>query len=136
MKARLFFLFILAFISLPSCLDDGKMVIEKNNTIVYYDNQEDEIYATKVINFWIDNKYDGKRKQSLKISKLKDNKSYLLKVIVREDFKSQNMPFEDIKLFYELQTQLNKEIFVSTPCQIAVCDKYFNVLTIPNKISP
>lgn len=127
---------MLTFLTLPSCLNDGKLAVEKNNTVIYYDVKEDEVYANKVLNFWIKHKYDGRRPQSLKISRNKDNKSYILKVIVREDFKSQQMPFEDIKLFYEIQSQLNKEVFIETPCQIAVCDKYFNILTIPNKINP
>ncbi len=127
---------MLTFLTLPSCLNDGKLAVEKNNTVIYYDVKEDEVYANKVLNFWIKHKYDGRRPQNLKISRNKDNKSYILKVIVREDFKSQQMPFEDIKLFYEIQSQLNKEVFIETPCQIAVCDKYFNILTIPNKINP
>lgn len=112
------------------------MAVEKNNTIIYFDKKEDEDLANKLLDFWIKNKYNGKDKQSLKISRLKGNKSLLLKVIVREGFKSQKMPFEDIKRFNDIQTKLNKEVFLNVPCQIAVCDKYFNVLTIPNKINP
>ena len=119
-----------------SCLSDGKLAIEKKNTTVYFDTKEDEVLAKQLLDFWIKNKYNGKEKQSLKISRLEGNKTLLLKVIVRESFKSQKMPFEDIKRFNEIQTKLNREVFVTIPCQIAVCDKYFNVLTIPNKINP
>lgn len=119
-----------------SCLNDGKLAIEKKNTTVYFDTKEDEDLAKQLLDFWIKNKYDGKEKQSLKISRLEGNKTLLLKVIVRESFKSQKMPFEDIKRFNEIQTKLNREVFVTIPCQIAVCDKYFNVLTIPNKFNP
>ena len=49
-----------------SCLNDGKMAIEKNNTTVYYDIKEDQVYAEKLLDFWIRNNFDGERKQSLK----------------------------------------------------------------------
>ena len=112
------------------------MAVEKNNTIIYFDHKEDEDLANKLLDFWIKNKFEGTEKQSLKISRLEGNKTLLLKVIVRESFKNQKMPFEDINRFNDIQTKLNREVFVNTPCQIAVCDKYFNVLTIPNKINP
>ena len=136
MKARLIFFILLALMIFSSCLNDGELAVEKNNTIIYFDNKEDEALANKLLDFWIKNKFEGKEKQSLKISRLEGNKLFLLKVIVRESFKSQKMPFEDIKLFNDIQTKLNQEVFVNIPCQIAVCDKYFNVLTIPNKMNP
>jgi len=136
MKARLNFFILLSFMIFSSCLNDGEMAVEKNNTIIYFDHKEDEDLANKLLDFWIKNKHEGKEKQSLKISRLEGNKTLLLKVIVRESFKAQKMPFEDIKRFNDIQTKLNKEVFLNVPCQIAVCDKYFNVLTIPNKINP
>ena len=36
-----------------SCLNDGKMAVEKNNTTVYYDIKEDQVYAEKLLDFWI-----------------------------------------------------------------------------------
>ena len=87
------------------------MAVEKNNTTVYYDIKKDQVYAERLLDFWIRNNFDGKRKQSLKLTREKDNKSFILKVIVTENFQSQQMPFEDIKLFNEIQSQLNEEIF-------------------------
>ena len=65
------------------------MAVEKNNTIIYFDHKEDEDLANKLLDFWIKNKYEGKEKQSLKISRLEGNKTLLLKVIVQESFKAQ-----------------------------------------------
>ena len=135
MKNQAVFFLILSFLIFQSCLNDGKMAVEKNNTTVYYDIKEDQVYAERLLDFWIRNNFDGKRKQSLKLTREKNNKSFILKVIVTENFQSQQMPFEDIKLFNEIQSQLNEEIFINIPSQIAVCDKYFNILTIPNKIN-
>lgn len=136
MKTRLFFFLLFSTSLFYSCLNGRENALEKDNTIIYFDHDKDEGYAKKVLDFWIFNKFTGKRKQYLKLSPDKNNNTYLLKVIVRDDFKSKKIPFDDIKYFNDIQAQLNREIFVDKPCQIAICDSYFKIITIPNKISP
>ena len=71
-------------------MNEGKMAVEKNNTTVYYDIKKDQVYAERLLDFWIRNNFDGKRKQSLKLTREKDNKSFILKVIVTENFNHNN----------------------------------------------
>jgi len=129
-------LLVLLFILLSSCIKSYGEYIEKENVVVYYDVEEDKTYAEKLMNFWIENKYSGKRKQYLKISRSENNKTYLVKVIIRNDFNPADITFEEIQLFNEIQELLNKSIFIKKPCQIAVCDSHFNNLNIPNPINP
>ena len=136
MNSRLFFFFTLVILFLPSCLNGKEKALEKDNTIVFYNQDEDEAIAKQVLNFWIKNKFNGKRKQHLKIVRADDNKSYLLKIIKRDYFKSKKTTFEDLKLLNDIQRQLNKQVFLDKPCQIAICDHYFKIITIPNKLSP
>lgn len=129
-------LLILLLILLSSCIKSHGEYLETENVVVYYDLEEDKKYAEKLMDFWIDNKYSGKRKQYLKISRSEDNKTYLVKVIIRNDFNPAEITFEEIQLFNEIQEQLNKTIFIKQPCQIAICDSHFKVLNIPNSINP
>jgi hypothetical protein len=129
-------LLILVLILLSSCIKRNGEYLETENVVVYYDLEEDKKYAEKLMDFWIDNKYSGKRKQYLKISRSEDNKTYLVKVIIRNDFNPAEITFEEIQLFNEIQELLNKTIFIKQPCQIAICDSHFKVLNIPNPINP
>ena len=135
MKTSPFFFFLFSLVSLSSCLKGQEKIIEKNNTTVHFEDQKDKMYAEQLLNFWIKNKFNGKRKQDLQLSKSKDNKIYILKVIIREGFDGKKIPYEDLKLFNDVQNKLNSQIFRDIPCQIAVSDEYFNVISIPNKLS-
>ena len=135
MKTGLFFFFLFSIITLSSCLNGEENIIEKNNTTIHYEDPTDRFYAKQLLHFWIKNKFNGKRKQNLHLSKSKDNKMYILKVIIREGFDGKKTPFEDLKLFNDLQNQLNSQIFRDIPCQIAISDEHFEVISIPNKLS-
>ena len=135
MKTGLFFFFLFSLITLSSCLKGEENIIEKNNTTIHYEDSKDRLYAKQLLHFWIKNKFNGKRKQNLHLSKSKDNKMYILKVIIREGFDGKKTPFEDLELFNDLQNQLNSQIFRDIPCQIAISNEYFEVISIPNKLS-
>ena len=135
MKISPFFFFLFSLVSLSSCVKGEEKIIEKNNTTVHFEDQKDKMYAEQLLNFWIKNKFNGKRKQDLQLSKSKDNKMYILKVILREGFNGKKTPYEDLKLFNDVQNKLNSQIFKDIPCQIAVSDKHFNIISIPNKLS-
>ena len=135
MKTGLFFFFLFSLVVLSSCLKGKENIIEKDNTTIHFEDQKDKIYAEQLLNFWIKNKFNGKRKQDLHLSKSKDNKIYTLKVILREGFDGKKIPYEDLKLFNDVQKRLNSQIFRDIPCQIAISDKHFKVISIPNKLS-
>ena len=135
MKTSPFFFFLFSLVILSSCLKGEENIIEKKNICIHYENRNDKPYAEKLLNFWISNKYNGKRKQDIHLSKSKDNKMYILKVIIREGFDGDKIPFQEIKLFNDLQNKLNSQIFKDIPCQIAISDEHFNVISIPNKLS-
>tara|TARA_B100001564_G_C20484329_1_gene598581 strand:+ start:344 stop:754 length:411 start_codon:yes stop_codon:yes gene_type:complete len=135
MKTSLFFFFLFSLVALSSCQNGEENIIEKNNTTIHFEDRKDRLYAEQLLNFWINNKFNGKRKQDLHLSKSKDNKIYILKVIIREGFDGKKIPYEDLKLFNDVQNKLNSQIFRDIPCQIAVSDEYFNIISIPNKLS-
>ena len=135
MKTSLFFFFLFSLVTLSSCQNGEENIIEKNNTTIHFEDRKDRLYAEQLLNFWINNKFNGKRKQDLHLSKSKDNKIYILKVIIREGFDGKKIPYEDLKLFNDVQNKLNSQIFRDIPCQIAVSDEYFNIISIPNKLS-
>ena len=135
MKTIPFFFFLFSLVTLSSCLHGEENIIEKNNTTIHYPDQNDRVHAEQLLSFWITNKFNGQRKQDLHLSKSKDNKMYILKVILREGFDGKKIPYEDLKLFNDVQNKLNKQIFKDIPCQIAISDEHFNVISIPNKLS-
>jgi hypothetical protein len=134
MKTGLFFFFLFSLLTLSSCLKQEGNIIESSNTTVHFENNKDRIYAEKLLNFWIENQFNGQRKQDLELTKSADNRMYILKVIVREGFDGENLPYEELKLFNDIQTNLNAQIFQEIPCQIAISDQHFNTLSIPNKL--
>ena len=62
---------------------------------------------------------------------LKYKEAYHLQLILREEFKSSALSFEEIKLFTELQSDLNKHVFTSLPCRIKLCDGNFKEIYTP-----
>ena len=118
----LFFVFL-------SCSKGYGYQIEKGNTIVFYTNKNEKPLAKKVADYWIENQINGQAKQFIRI--LKQTKCYHLQLIVKDEFKKSTLTFEEIKLFSELENELNKFVFTSIPCRIVICDGNFKELYSP-----
>ena len=124
---RTFFLFFLLLI--VSCSKGFGDKIESGNTTIFYTNKNEKVVAEKLAKYWIKNQIDGKEKQFIRILKFKE--VYHLQLILREDFKLSALSFEEIKLFTELQSELNKYVFTSLPCKIILCDGNYKELYTP-----
>ncbi len=124
---RTFFLFFLLLI--VSCSKGFGYKIESGNTTIFYTTKNEKVVAEKVASYWINKQIDGKEKQFIRILKQKD--CFHLQLILREDFKSSTLSFEEIKLFTELQSNLNKLVFTLLPCRIKLCDGNFKEIYTP-----
>ena len=124
---RTFFLFFLLLI--VSCSKGFGDKIENGNTTIFYTNKNEKVVAEKLAKYWIKNQIDGKKKQFIRILKFKE--VYHLQLILREEFKLSALSFEEIKLFTELQSELNKYVFTSLPCKIILCDGNYKELYTP-----
>ena len=124
---RTFFLFFLLLI--VSCSKGFGDKIESGNTTIFYTNKNEKVVAEKLAKYWIKNQIDGKEKQFIRILKFKE--VYHLQLILREEFKLSALSFEEIKLFTELQSELNKYVFTSLPCKIILCDGNYKELYTP-----
>ena len=124
---RTFFLFFLLLI--VSCSKGFGDKIESGNTTIFYTTKNEKGIAEKLAIYWIKNQIDGKEKQFIRILKFKE--VYHLQLISKEDFKSSALSFEEIKLFTELQSELNKYVFTSLPCKIILCDGNYKELYTP-----
>ena len=124
---RTFFLFFLLLI--VSCSKGFGDKIESGNTTIFYNTKNEKIVAEKLAEYWINKQIDGKEKQFIRINKYKE--AYYLQLILREEFKSSALSFEEIKLFTELQSNLNKLVFTLLPCKIKLCDGNFKEIYTP-----
>ena len=124
---RTFFLFFLLLI--VSCSKGFGDKIEIGNTTIFYTTKNEKGIAEKLAIYWTKNQIDGKEKQFIRILKYKE--AYHLQLISKEDFKSSTLSFEEIKLFTELQSELNKYVFTSLPCRIKLCDGNFKEIYTP-----
>lgn len=124
---RTFFLFFLLLI--VSCSKGFGDKIENGNTTIFYTNKNEKIVAEKLAKYWTKNHINGKEKQFIRILKYKE--AYHLQLISKEEFKSSTLSFEEIKLFTELQSDLNKLIFTTLPCKIIICDGNFKEIYTP-----
>ena len=126
MKNSFFLLIILLF---SSCSKGYGDKIERGNTTVFYPTKNEKGIAEKLAIYWIKNQIDGKEKQFIRILRYKE--AYHLQLILREEFKTSALSFEEMKLFTELQSELNKLIFTSLPCKIILCDGNFKEIYTP-----
>ena len=126
MKKTFFLFFLLLIVSCSKGFGDK---IESGNTTIFYTNKNEKVVAEKLAKYWIKNQIDGKEKQFIRILKFKE--AYHLQLILREDFKLSALSFEEIKLFTELQSELNKYVFTSLPCKIILCDGNYKELYTP-----
>ena len=124
---RTFFLFFLLLI--VSCSKGVGDKIESGNTTIFYTTKNEKIVAEKLAKYWTKNQINGKEKQFIRILKYKE--AYHLQLISKEEFKSSTLSFEEIKLFTELQSELNKLVFTSLPCKIILCDGNFKEIYTP-----
>ena len=124
---RTFFLFFLLLI--VSCSKGFGDKIESGNTTIFYTTKNEKVVAEKLAKYWIKNQIDGKEKQFIRTLKFKE--VYHLQLILREEFKSSALSFEEIKLFTELQSELNKHVFTLLPCKIFLCDGNFKEIYTP-----
>lgn len=126
MKNSFFLLIILIFASCSKGYGDK---IERGNTTVFYTTKNEKVVAKKLAEYWINKQIDGKEKQFIRI--LKNKECYHLQLISKEEFKPSALSFEEIKLFTELQSELNKYVFTSLPCRIILCDGNYKELYTP-----
>ena len=126
MKKTFFLFFLLLIVSCSKGFGDK---IENGNTTIFYTNKNEKVVAEKLAKYWIKNQIDGKEKQFIRILKFKE--VYHLQLILREEFKSSALSFEEIKLFMELQSDLNKHVFTLLPCRIKLCDGNFKEIYTP-----
>jgi hypothetical protein len=126
MKSTFFLFFLLLLVSCSKGFGDK---IESGNTTIFYTTKNEEIIAKKLAKYWIKNQIDGKEKQFIRIIKYEE--TYHLQLILREEFKSSALSFEEIKLFTELQSELNELVFTSLPCRIKLCDGNFKEIYTP-----
>ena len=126
MKKTFFLFFLLLIVSCSKGFGDK---IENGNTTIFYTNKNEKVVAEKLAKYWIKNQIDGKEKQFIRILKFKE--VYHLQLILREEFKLSALSFEEIKLFTELQYELNKLVFTSLPCKIILCDGHFKEIYTP-----
>ena len=126
MKSTFSLFFLLLIVSCSKGFGDK---IESGNTTIFYTIRDEKGIAEKLAIYWIKNQIDGKEKQFIRILKFKE--VYHLQLISKEDFKSSALSFEEIKLFTELQSNLNKLVFTSLPCRIKLCDGNFKEIYTP-----
>lgn len=126
MKKTFFLFFLLLIVSCSKGFGDK---IENGNTTIFYTNKNEKVVAEKLAKYWIKNQIDGKEKQFIRILKFKE--VYHLQLILREEFKLSALSFEEIKLFTELQSDLNKHVFTLLPCRIKLCDGNFKEIYTP-----
>jgi hypothetical protein len=126
MKKTFFLFFLLLIVSCSKGFGDK---IESGNTTIFYTTKNEKIVAEKLAKYWTKNQIDGKEKQFIRLLKYKE--AYHLQLILRGEFKSSTLSFEEIKLFTELQSDLNKLIFTTLPCKIIICDGNFKEINTP-----
>jgi len=126
MKKTFFLFFLLLIVSCSKGFGDK---IESGNTTIFYTTKNEKGIAEKLALYWTKNQIDGKEKQFIRLLKYKE--AYHLQLISKEDFKSSTLSFEEIKLFTELQSELNKLVFTSLPCKIILCDGNFKEIYTP-----
>ena len=126
MKSTFSLFFLLLIVSCSKGFGDK---IENGNTTIFYTNKNEKVVAEKLAKYWIKNQIDGKEKQFIRILKYKE--AYHLQLILREEFKLSALSFEEIKLFTELQSNLNKLVFTFLPCKIKLCDGNFKEIYTP-----
>ena len=126
MKKTFFLFFLLLIVSCSKGFGDK---IESGNTIIFYTTNNEKGIAEKLVKYWIKKQIDGKEKQFIRIIKYKE--AYHLQLILKEEFKSSALSFEEIKLFTELQSDLNKHVFTSLPCRIKLCNGNFKEIYTP-----
>ena len=126
MKSTFSLFFLLLIVSCSKGFGDK---IESGNTTIFYTTKNEKVVAEKLAKYWIKNQIDGKEKQFIRTLKFKE--VYHLQLILREEFKSSTLSFEEIKLFTELQSNLNKLVFTLLPCKIKLCDGNFKEIYTP-----
>ena len=126
MKKTFLLFFLLLIVSCSKGFGDK---IESGNTTIFYTTKNEKIVAEKLAKYWIKNQIDGNEKQFIRILRYKE--AYHLQLILREEFKSSALSFEEIKLFTELQSDLNKHVFTLLPCRIKLCDGNFKEIYTP-----
>jgi len=115
-------LFIFLAIFLVSCSSQNGNSIIGDKLTVYFDFAEDEALAEKIALYWKDNDLLTGQNQDLKIVRSGDN--HVLKIIATETQQGRMIPFEQKKLLYQLETDLNKKV-ANSPLEIVICNSQF-----------
>lgn len=122
------FLFLLTLVLLfQSCSKGYGNKLTAKNLNVYFESKDQEKKANSLGKFWQNKGLVGDREQNVKLSK--SNGSYYVHLILSEEFKNQDITFNEQKLLLELQREMDTTIFKGDlGCQILICDNEFKPL--------
>lgn len=122
-----FLCFIVVFFFLESCSKGYGHKLTAENLNVYFEKKDLEKLANSLGKFWQEKELVGEREQNIKLSENKE--SYFIHLIISEEFKDAELTFEERKLLFELQKEMDTTIFKSLkPCKILICDNEFKTL--------
>lgn len=122
------FLFLLTLVLLfQSCSKGYGNKLTAKNLNVYFESKYQEEKANSLGKYWQSKGLVGDREQNIKLSK--SNGSYYVHLILSEEFKNQDITFNEQKLLLDLQKEMDSTIFKGDHgCQILICDNEFKPL--------
>lgn len=117
-----------------SCSKGHGLQITENNITVYFDDADDEKTAKELLDFFKAIKISPEHSMDVKL--VKNDSKFQLLFIKTDAFTSEELNFEEIQTFFDLQQKLNSSVesFKSTPCEIAIANNQFEVKEIPNPL--
>lgn len=127
------FLFLLTFVLLfQSCSKGYGNKLTAKNLNVYFESKDQEEKANSLGKYWQSKGLVGEREQNIKLSQ--SNDTYYVHLILSNEFKDQELTFNERKLLLDLQKELDSTIFKGEDgCQILICDNEFKPIFNINK---
>ena len=121
-------IFVLFFL-LSSCSENKDFIYEKNKLTIHYTDIKDSSKVRMLYSYWKKNKLLTNKKQHIRLRNNSDT-SYYLQLILSE--KIHDVNYKEIKLLYDLQADLNKNIFPNSNLEIKITDNSFKDLELIN----
>ena len=122
---NIFVLFFLLF----SCSENKDFIYEKNKLTIHYTEIKDSSKVKEIYSYWQKNKLLTNKKQHIRLLNNSDS-VYYLQLILSE--KIHDVNYKEIKLLYDLQADLNKNIFPNSKLEIKITDNSFKDLGLIN----
>ncbi len=116
--------FVVSIFIFTSCVDDYGKHVQADNVTIYYKEPVTKKQASTLLNFWLENQFNGAKPQYMQLRK--KDRTIILNLIPSDTNLMWDIPFDVQLVMRDLQSRIDSVVFPDSCFEIRISDNQFN----------